>query len=152
MSLSEYEIGKIYAFPLKLNEYTRFPTIENDTKYPVISVITGYSTDDLDDTFFEELYTNQNFDSYGGSIAGDSDKIYLKITESSVDYLFENEDTFNLSESIIGEEIDFIFEDYIYNDTEKTYTLSCENKEYVVAPDEVVKCSWMNDVMVLKAE
>ena len=149
--LSNYERGKVYVFDVETEDDCFFmPEIINDTTIPVLAA--SIKTE-KDDDFERELKVNKVIEGTGISFSirtSYDKKLYLAIIEMPVDYLLATEDYKKLSECNIGEEIDFNFEDYLYNDTNKTITLFCNNQKYVVKPGEIIECSWMNDVMVKK--
>jgi hypothetical protein len=70
------------------------------------------------------------------------------IREGSVELALKEVDYLNLSTCTKGELIDYNFEDFLYNDTDKVFTLSCGENTYVVNPGELMECSWMKEVMV----
>lgn len=83
-----------------------------------------------------------------GSCDNADDKYYLIIKESSVEAALNEVKYLKLSTCKVGAMIDFDFEDFLYNDTDTVFTLSCNDKTYTVAPGKLMECSWMNDVMV----
>ena len=153
--LSEFEAGKMYVFDLETTEDSYvIPEIINDTDIPVLLVSTRIGDDD---EFNREIKVNNVIESnamhfsFGSAYA---DKIYMAVMESTTEYVVRTADCFMLSKCEIGEEIDFGFEDFIYNDTDKTITVYCEDTdtEYVLKAGEIAECSWMNDIIVKSAE
>ena len=152
--LSQYAPGKMYVFNLETTEDGSYslPPITNDTDMDVLAISIRVGEDE---EFRREMKVNKVIN--GNSInlsfgSGDADKVYLAVTESSVDYLVKTADCLLLSKCEVGAKIDFDFEDYVYNDTDKVITLSCRDKQYTLQPREVVECSWMNDIVVESAE
>ena len=153
--LSEFEAGKMYVFDLETTEDSYvLPEIINDTDIPVLLVTTRIGEND---EFDREIKVNNVIESnamhfsFGSAYAN---KIYMAVMESTPEYVVRTADCFMLSECEIGKEIDFDFEDFIYNDTDKTITVYCEDTdtEYVLKAGEVAECSWMNDIIVKSAE
>ena len=148
--LSQYEPGKMYVFDMPANADQGYmsPDIFNDSECPVLIISTRVG---LEHDFAEEWkcnpYMPKNAFSFGSCDNAD-DKYYLIIQESSVEAALNEVKYLKLSTCEIGAMIDFDFEDFLYNDTDTVFTLSCDDKTYTVAPGELMECSWMNDVMV----
>lgn len=154
IKLSNYELGKTYVFDLKMDENKNYslPEIINDTEYSVIEVSTKVSKNS---EFRREVVVNNIIKTPSISISagtGGSGKLYLAITERSVDYLLRTAECKMLSDCEVGKKIDFNFEDFIYNDTDKNITISYKGEKYIIKPNEVYECSWMNNIMVENIE
>ncbi len=148
--LSEYEVNKMYVFDLPADADQGFmpPEIFNDSDKTVLIVSTRVGAEEhFEDEWKCNLYVRKN--AFGFSSADEADdKYYLIIRESSVEQALNEVDYLNLSTCTKGELIDYSFEDFLYNDTDKVFTISCGEDTCVINPGQLVECSWMNDVMV----
>lgn len=150
ISLSEYEVNKMYVFdlPADADEGYMPPSIINDSDKTILIVSTRIG---MEDDFDDEWKCNLGIPNVTFSFAyadNTDDKYYMFIREGSVELALEEVDYLNLSTCTKGALIDFYFEDFLYNDTDKVFTLSCGETTYVVNPGELMECSWMKEVMV----
>jgi hypothetical protein len=146
----------MYVFDIVKNEEGSYslPDIINDTDITVLAVSTRIGENE---EFKREMKVNKVIESNAMHFSFGSDyaeKVYMAVMESSANYLVRTADCLALSKCEVGSMIDFDFEDFVYNDTDKTITLHSEDNgnDYVLKPGEVVECSWMNDIRVVKAE
>lgn len=148
INLSDYEVGKMYAFDVPGDSFN-IPTIINDTDYPMLFV----STKDWDGNF-ERTYKPKYFmpDTSSGTTFSDDNKYYMAVSEGDYSDVIGSEDCLLLDGYNVGDELAFDFEDFIGNNTDKTITLLVEDwgveEEFTLLPGEVLGCSWMNDVIV----
>lgn len=148
--LSQYAPGKMYVFDLPENEDGSYviPPITNDTDIPVLAVSVRIGENE---EFNREMKVNKVIESNSMNFSfgsGYAKKIYMAVMESSVDYVVRTADCYMLSNCTIGSAIDFDFEDFVYNDTNETLVLSCNDETYILKPGDIVECSWMNDIVV----
>lgn len=151
--LSQYAPGKMYVFDLPENEDGSYviPPITNDTNIPVLAVSVRVGENE---EFSREMKVNKVIESNSMNFSfgsGYAKKIYIAVMESSVDYVVRTADCYMLSNCTIGSSIDFDFEDFVYNDTNETLVLSCNDETYILNPGDIVECSWMNDIVVESA-
>lgn len=153
INLSNYEVGKIHAFDVSTEENFSIPTIINDTDYSMLIV----STKDWDGNW-ERTYKSKHYvpDNSSGSIFSDDGKYYIAITEGDTFEVLNSDECFLLEGHEIGEELDFDFEDYIGNNTDKTVTILISDwgveQEFKLLPGEVLESSWMNDATITNIE
>lgn len=148
--LSEYEVNKMYVFdlPADADEGYMPPDIINDSDKTMLIVSTRIGAED---DFDDEWKCNLGIPDITFSFAyadNIDEKYYMFIREGSVELALKEVDYLNLSTCTKGELIDYNFEDFLYNDTDKVFTLSCGENTYVVNPGELMECSWMKEVMV----
>lgn len=147
--LSEYEVNKMYVFdlPTDIEENYIVPEIVNDSDKTIMIALSRVGTEEY---FEKEWKSNSYISGSSNFTAIDSldDKYYLLIHESSIELALKEIDYLNLSTCMKGERIKFDFEDFLYNDTDKVFTISRGEKTYVVNPGELVECSWQGEVMV----
>lgn len=151
--LSHYTPGKMYVFDLPENEDGSYviPPITNDTDIPVLAVSVRVGENE---EFSREMKVNKVIESNSMNFSfgsGYAKKIYMAVMESSVDYVVRTADCYMLSNCTIGSAIDFDFEDFVYNDTNETLVLNCDDETYILNPGDIVECSWMNDIVVESA-
>jgi len=153
INLSNYEVRKIHAFDVSTEENFSTPTIINDTDYSMLIV----STKDWDGNW-ERTYKSKHYmpDSSSGSTFSDDGKYYIAITEGDPADLLSSDKCFLLEGHEIGEELDFDFEDYIGNNTDKTVTILISDwgveQEFKLLPGEILESSWMNDATITNIE
>ena len=147
--LSKYSSGKTYVFDIpNPDTHQPFPNIINDTTSSVMIVSTKMENDEKFDRQFKTNQVIKDTSISVSSFPNGNSKMYIAIIESTPEVLLKTNKHVLLSECTVGSNIDFSFEDYIYNDTDKTVTLSSSNEQYVLQPKEVIACSWMNTVKV----
>ena len=153
INLSNYEVGKIHAFNVPSDGNFSIPKIINDTDYSMLIV----STKDWDGNW-ERTYKSKYYmpDNSSGSTFSDDGKYYISITEGDPSDLFSSDECFLLAGHEIGEELDFDFEDYIGNNTDKTITVKISDwgveQEFKLLPGEILESSWMNDATITNIE
>ena len=153
INLSNYEVGKTYAFDVSSDESFDIPKIVNDTDYPLLAV----STKDWNDNW-ERTYKSKHYmpDDSFGTMSSNDGKYYLAITEGDPVDLLTSDECFLLEGHEVGEELDFDFEDYIGNNTDKTVTILISDwgveQEFKLLPGEILESDWMNDATITNIE
>ena len=150
INLSNYPAGKTYAFNAPNNNNFSIPTIINDsdTQLLVVSIKNG-----IDDEFEREYKPNKYApDNSSGSTYSEDGKYYMAVIEGDAAELMATDECFLLEGLEVGAEIDFDFEDFVGNNTDKTVTIVVEDfgeeTEITLLPGEVAYCNWMNDVTI----
>ena len=150
INLSNYEIGKTYAFDVSKDENFSAPQIINDTEHSILIVSIRTSKDDAFERQFKSKHAMP--DTSVSSIYSNDGKYYVAIIEGNVNEFANSDDCLILEGYKIGDELDFDFEDYVLNNTDKTITLTADDwgtsYEFVLLPNEVLECSWMDDIVV----
>lgn len=153
VNLSNYEVGKTYAFDVPSEGNFSMPTIINDTDYSMLIVSTKDWNGNWERTYKSKYYMPDNS---SGSTFSDDGKYYVSITEGDPSDLFSSDECFLLAGHEIGEELDFDFEDYIGNNTDKTITVKISDwgveQEFKLLPGEILESSWMNDATITNIE
>ena len=153
INLSNYEVGKTYAFDVPSEGNFSMPTIINDTDYSMLIVSTKDWNGNWERTYKSKYYMPDNS---SGSTFSDDGKYYVSITEGDPSDLFSSDECFLLEGHEIGEELDFDFEDYIGNNTDKTITVKISDwgveQEFKLLPGEILESSWMNDATITNIE
>lgn len=161
INISEYELNKIYIFdiPLDENGYATAPEIINDTNINVISVQQKqFGEFDKENLFYNSQYSrtfilNKSIKNSFSFSTTSAEKLYIMFSESNQEAFLSTEKCILASEWIGQEKVEYEFEDYIINDTNKIITINATNVFFgeeisateQLAPNEIIACGWMND-------
>jgi hypothetical protein len=149
MKLSEYTFGKTYVFTTEKDAGFTPPTIINDTEYSIVAIATKIG---INDEFDREYRANQGMpDNTGRGASSQEGKYYVAVIGPD-DRFMDSDDCHRLAGYSVGDKLDFSFEDFVGNNTDKTITVSVssfgEDAEFTIAPGNIIYCSWMNDVTI----
>lgn len=162
LKLSKLDFNKIYAYDVELDKnYTfKLPAFINDTEFSILEIQIGYQEGFFDESIFNMNKSLKNVPNSRVLLYRENIKLYIKIDRIDVDKFLEqnNSRCFHLSncgsENTI--ELHGTFNDYIYNDTDKTYTLESDSiyidepNVVTVLPGEIVNCD--NDVRIIDVQ
>ena len=154
IKLSELKENEIYKYTA--DSTTQFPKIENDTGNNCLIYIKGR----LDDDYKKEINMYNNisstalhfsFDEYS---SGESFSImYKKISNDELLKLIKKDEIIYLSNYNNGDKLEYQFEKYIYNDTEKDITINTKDTTFgvetsnsvLIPKGEIYEFDWMID-------
>lgn len=154
IKLSELKENEIYKYTA--DSTTQFPKIENDTGNNCLIYIKGR----LDDDYKKEINMYNNisstalhfsFDEYS---SGESFGImYKRISNDELLKLIEKDEIIYLSNYNNGDKLEYQFEKYIYNDTEKDITINTKDTTFgvetsnsvLIPKGEIYEFDWMID-------
>lgn len=154
IKLSELKENEIYRYTA--NATTQFPEIQNDIGKNCLIYIKGKMDDDYEKEIsmynkISSLAISGSFNEYS---SGESFCImYKKIRNDELLKLIENDEIIYLSNYNNGDELQYQFEKYIYNDTEKDITINIKNKAFgvetsnsvTIPKGEIYGFDWMID-------
>ena len=149
--LSKYEKGKSYVFDIP-KDHSGFisPKVVNDTDIDTIAITAKVGTEsEYKRTYSSKQVIDSNKFNFFSS-DNDNGKFYLFIIDTPIEQLTNFAPYVSLSDYKVGEEIDFSFEGFIYNDTDKVIKISCKDKMYTLQPNQMIECNWIYDVKVEK--
>ena len=147
--LSKYEKGKTYVFDIPTNhEGFISPRVINDTDVNTVAITVKVGTkSEYKRTYSsKQVIDSNNFNFFSSD--NDNGKFYLFVIDTPVKDLKNFAPYVKLSKYQIGEELDFNFEDFVCNDTDKVVVISCDNKTYTLQPYEMIECSWIRDIKI----
>ncbi len=155
VKISELTQGTIYKYTA--DTATQFPEIENDTSKNCLVYIKQKN----DDSYENKIYMGKKIASSAASMSsneynsGDSFKImYKELTTSELLKLIKQEEIIYLSKYKNGDKLQYQFEKYIYNDTDKEITVNTKDvvvsgaedtKTVVIGKGEIYGFDWMID-------
>ena len=147
--LSKYEKGKTYVFDIPADHKGFIsPRIVNDTDINTVAITVKVGTKG---EYKRTFSSKQVIDNNGLNIFSsdnDNGKFYLFVIDTPVEELKNFAPYVKLSDYQIGEELDFNFEDFVCNDTDKVIKISCDDKTYTLQPNEMIECSWIRDIEI----
>lgn len=150
MNLSNYDVGKTYVFDVG-DESFSIPEFINDSQYPLLIVSTRKGINEtIDKTYKANKYYPYQIAS---SVVSEDGKYYISISEGSVADKMESYDCINLDGYNSGDRLQFAFEGFIGNNTNKTYSLKIssmdfDDKEITLLPGEILECNWTRTVVI----
>ena len=154
IKLSELKENEIYKYTA--DSTTQFPKIENDIGKNCLIYIKGR----LEDEYKKEINMYNNisstalhfsFDEYS---SGESFSImYKKISNDELLKLIKKDEIIYLSNYNNGDKLEYQFEKYIYNDTEKDITINTKDTTFgvetsnsvLIPKGEIYEFDWMID-------
>lgn len=154
IKLSQLTENQIYKYTA--NSTVQFPKIENDVDKNCMV----YIKDRLDDNYKREIYMNKEISSSSISLSfneyqqGEGFNImYKSISNEELLKLIEDDEIIYLSKFKDGEQLDYNFEKYIYNDTDKDIEVNTKDvffdqevfNTYTIRKGEIHGFSWMID-------
>lgn len=157
--LSELKFNTLYTYDIELNEENCYiaPTFINDTENPLLEIHTKFdANDDFEDEIIAQKASNTIVKfAMGYSKEG---KMYIFVQPIDFDVFLANNsnDYITLDSYDVNDMIDYHFEDYVYNNTDKEYVLEVisdivpEPEIIHLLPGEIAECTWMNDTKIIE--
>lgn len=153
IKLSELKENEIYKYTA--NSTVQFPEIENDTKKNCLLYINGR----LDDYYKKEINMYKKISgslsiSYNQYSPGESFRIMYKVIENEeLLKLIPKDEIIFLSNYNDGDNLEYQFEKYIYNDTERNITIHTRNigliteksDSTIIEKNKIYGFNWMID-------